>query len=370
MGAPEPSLKAGVIFPQTECGTDVAAIGEVRPDRRGDGLRPSLRGRPRPRRRSEVPLPPVAGHVLYEAVVHEALTLMAYLAAITHRLTLATGILILPQRQTALVAKQGRPRSTCRSGGPAALSASASRAGNAVEFEALDETFENRGRRSAEQVAVLRAPWSSAGRGTSAATSSHRDQPRRPPTRCRSSGSIPDLSSAWAAASSRCRPRRPSSGSRRSRRRRMGARTSRPRPRARRSSPVSTSTCARRAAIRPRSRWRAASAPRRRGPRRIGKDRSTPGRPSARPSSSPSRVAPASSSPIGHLDGAAQIQGGRIEGRAGSASGAAFIICISIDRPDAAIAFYAGSSRARRRRAGAACRRSLRRTTCSCCSPG
>jgi probable F420-dependent oxidoreductase len=92
----------------------------------------------------------------HEAVVHEALTLMAYLAAITTRLTLATGILILPQRQTALVAKQAAQIDV--------LSAGRLRLGigvgwNAVEFEALNETFENRGRRSAEQIAVLRALW-------------------------------------------------------------------------------------------------------------------------------------------------------------------------------------------------------------------
>src|SRR5262245_30689721 len=42
----------------------------------------------------------------YKRVVHESLTLLGYMAAITTRIVLATGILILPQRQTALVAKQ------------------------------------------------------------------------------------------------------------------------------------------------------------------------------------------------------------------------------------------------------------------------
>ena len=92
----------------------------------------------------------------HEAVVHEALTLMAYLAAITSRLTLATGILILPQRQTALVAKQAAQIDVL-SGGRLRLGIGVG--WNAVEFEALNETFENRGRRSAEQIAVLRALW-------------------------------------------------------------------------------------------------------------------------------------------------------------------------------------------------------------------
>jgi probable F420-dependent oxidoreductase len=149
-------VKTGVIFPQTECGTDVKAIGEFVRDVEAMGFDHLF----------------VADHVLgadpkfhfhpslatysHEAVVHEALTLMAYLAAITTRLTLATGILILPQRQTALVAKQAAQIDVL-SGGRLRLGIGVG--WNAVEFEALNETFENRGRRSAEQIAVLRALW-------------------------------------------------------------------------------------------------------------------------------------------------------------------------------------------------------------------
>jgi probable F420-dependent oxidoreductase len=151
-----PSLKVGVIFPQTECGTDVAAITEFVRGVEAMGFDHLF----------------VADHVLgadprfhphpslatysHEAVVHEALTLMAYLAAITSRLTLATGILILPQRQTALVAKQAAEIDVL-SGGRLRLGIGVG--WNAVEFEALNETFENRGRRSAEQIALLRALW-------------------------------------------------------------------------------------------------------------------------------------------------------------------------------------------------------------------
>jgi probable F420-dependent oxidoreductase len=149
-------VKIGVIFPQTECGTDVAAIGEFVKNVEAMGFDHLF----------------VADHVLgadprfhshpslatysHEAVVHEALTLMAYLAAITTRLTLATGILILPQRQTALVAKQAAQIDVL-SGGRLRLGIGVG--WNAVEFEALNETFDNRGRRSAEQIAVLRALW-------------------------------------------------------------------------------------------------------------------------------------------------------------------------------------------------------------------
>lgn len=149
-------MKVGVIFPQTECGTDVKHIGEFVQAVEAMGfdhlfVADHVLGAD-PRFHSH----PSLGTYSHKAVVHEALTLMAYLAAITSRLTLATGILILPQRQAALVAKQAAQIDVL-SGGRLRLGIGVG--WNAVEFEALNETFENRGRRSAEQVAVLRALW-------------------------------------------------------------------------------------------------------------------------------------------------------------------------------------------------------------------
>src|SRR5437867_11098887 len=99
-------MKIGVIFPQTECGTDVGAIAEFVRAVEAMGFDHLF----------------VADHVLgadprfhshpslvnysHESVVHESLTLMAYFAAVTRRITLATGILILPQPPTLLVANQ------------------------------------------------------------------------------------------------------------------------------------------------------------------------------------------------------------------------------------------------------------------------
>ena len=149
-------MKVGAIFPQTECGADIGAIVEFVRAVEAMGFDHLF----------------VADHVLgadpkfhshpslasysHESVVHESLTLMAYLAAITQRITLATGILILPQRQTVLVAKQAAELDVL-SGGRLRLGIGVG--WNAVEFEALNESFENRGRRSAEQVAVLRSLW-------------------------------------------------------------------------------------------------------------------------------------------------------------------------------------------------------------------
>jgi probable F420-dependent oxidoreductase len=92
----------------------------------------------------------------HRSYIHEPLTLMAYLAAITARLKLVTGILILPQRQTALVAKQAAEVDVL-SGGRLRLGIGVG--WNPVEYEALGQDFHNRGRRCDEQIAALRALW-------------------------------------------------------------------------------------------------------------------------------------------------------------------------------------------------------------------
>jgi probable F420-dependent oxidoreductase len=92
----------------------------------------------------------------HKSYLHEPLTLMSYLAAITHQIHLVTAILILPQRQTALVAKQAAEVDVL-SGGRLRLGIGVG--WNPVEYEALGEDFHNRGQRCAEQIAVLRALW-------------------------------------------------------------------------------------------------------------------------------------------------------------------------------------------------------------------
>ena len=92
----------------------------------------------------------------HQSYLHEPLTLMGYLAAITSKINLVTGILILPQRQTALVAKQAAEVDVL-SGGRLRLGLGVG--WNPVEYEALGENFHNRGRRYEEQIEVLRALW-------------------------------------------------------------------------------------------------------------------------------------------------------------------------------------------------------------------
>jgi len=90
---------------------------------------------------------------IYSAV---GFVLFGFLAAATRRVELVTGILILPQRQTALVAKQAASVDIL-SGGRLRLGVGVG--WNAVEFEALGESFKNRGRRIEEQIDVMRALW-------------------------------------------------------------------------------------------------------------------------------------------------------------------------------------------------------------------
>ena len=92
----------------------------------------------------------------HRSLIHEPFALMGFMAAITKSVELVTGILILPQRQTALVAKQAAEVDVLTGG---RLRLGICVGWNHVEFEALGEDFHTRGRRSEEQIAVLRALW-------------------------------------------------------------------------------------------------------------------------------------------------------------------------------------------------------------------
>ena len=87
---------------------------------------------------------------------HEPFVLFGYLGAFTKSIELATGILILGQRQTALVAKQAAAADVFTGG---RLRLGVGIGWNAVEYEALGENFHDRGRRCAEQIELMRALW-------------------------------------------------------------------------------------------------------------------------------------------------------------------------------------------------------------------
>lgn len=88
---------------------------------------------------------------------HEPFTFFAFAAAVTTSIELVTTVLILPQRQTVLVAKQAAE--------VALLSNNRLRLGvgtgwNKIEYQALNENFTNRGKRQSEQVELMRKLWS------------------------------------------------------------------------------------------------------------------------------------------------------------------------------------------------------------------
>jgi probable F420-dependent oxidoreductase len=92
----------------------------------------------------------------HESIVREAIVMLGFIAACTREVTLGTAVVILPQRQTAVVAKQ-LAELDMLSGGRAMLGVGIG--WNDVEFEALNENFHNRGRRIEEQIEVLRLLW-------------------------------------------------------------------------------------------------------------------------------------------------------------------------------------------------------------------
>jgi probable F420-dependent oxidoreductase len=147
-------MQIGVVFPQTEIGPDVGAV-------RAYGQRAEQLGFSHLLAYDHVLGADPAVHEGWngpydvQTTFHEPLVLFGYLAAIT-RLELVTGIIILPQRQTALVAKQAAEVDLLAEG---RFRLGVGLGWNRVEYEALGKDFATRGRRSDEQVELLRRLW-------------------------------------------------------------------------------------------------------------------------------------------------------------------------------------------------------------------
>jgi probable F420-dependent oxidoreductase len=150
-------MKIGFIYPQTELRGDPVAVREIGLATEALGFDHLLAydhvlGATHDRE------PALNGPYTENHPFHDPLVMFAYLAGITSRITLTTGVLILPQRQTALVARQAAD--------VALLSGDRLRLGvglgwNYVEYDALGQDFATRGKRVSEQVALLRELWSS-----------------------------------------------------------------------------------------------------------------------------------------------------------------------------------------------------------------
>ena len=148
-------MQIGVVFPQTEIGSDPVAVRDYAQAAEDMGYSHVLAydhvlGASREAR------PGWRGPYDHNSPFHEPFVLFGYLAGVTSRIELVTGIIILPQRQTALVAKQAAAVDVL-SGGRLRLGVGIG--WNEVEYEALGENFRNRGRRVEEQVALMRALW-------------------------------------------------------------------------------------------------------------------------------------------------------------------------------------------------------------------
>ena len=88
---------------------------------------------------------------------HETFVMLGFLATVTKTIRLSSGVLIAPQRQTGVIAKQAA-EADLLSGGRLRLGIGVG--WNHVEYEALGEEWKTRGARQAEQVEVLRRLWS------------------------------------------------------------------------------------------------------------------------------------------------------------------------------------------------------------------
>ena len=150
-------MEIGAVFPHNEIGTDPQAIKDYAQGVEELGITHLLiydhvlgadRNRPGG----------FEGHYDKDVAFHEPFTTFAFIAAVTKNLDMITTVMILPQRQTVLVAKQAAEL--------AILSNNRFKLGigvgwNAVEYVGLNENFKNRGKRQAEQVELMRLLWES-----------------------------------------------------------------------------------------------------------------------------------------------------------------------------------------------------------------
>ncbi|MCB9114903.1 MAG: LLM class F420-dependent oxidoreductase [Caldilineaceae bacterium] len=148
-------MQIGVVFPQTEFGNDPLAMRDYVQMVEGLGYSHVLAYDHVLGANPERP-GGWSGPYTYQTPFHEPFVLFGFMAALTTRISFITGILILPQRQTALVAKQAASLDVV-AGGRFRLGIGVG--WNAVEYEALGEDFATRGRRSEAQIGLMRRLW-------------------------------------------------------------------------------------------------------------------------------------------------------------------------------------------------------------------
>jgi probable F420-dependent oxidoreductase len=148
-------VRLGVVFPQAEMGADPGGVRAYAEAVEGMGW-DHLLAYDHVLGADPAGHPGFSGPYTVESLFHEPLVLYGYLAALVPRLELVTAILILPQRQTVLVAKQAAEVDILTGG---RFRLGVGQGWNAVEYEALGEPFADRGRRMEEQIGLLRRLW-------------------------------------------------------------------------------------------------------------------------------------------------------------------------------------------------------------------
>ncbi|MCB8943258.1 MAG: LLM class F420-dependent oxidoreductase [Ardenticatenaceae bacterium] len=148
-------MRIGVVFPQTEFGSDPGAIKEYAQTAESLGFSHILAydhvlganpDRPGGWR----------GPYTHQSAFHEPFVLYSYMAALTETIEFVTGILILPQRDTVLVAKQAAALDVLSNG---RLRLGVGTGWNEVEYIAQNQDFHTRGQRQEEQIELLRLLW-------------------------------------------------------------------------------------------------------------------------------------------------------------------------------------------------------------------
>ena len=148
-------MKLGVTFPQNIIGGDPAVVRDFAQTAEGLGYAHLVAYD------HVLGVNPAAyldwrGPYTSQDLFHDPFTLFSYIAGITERIELSPQIVILPQRQAVLVAKQAASLDVLSSG---RLRLGIGIGWNEVEYIALGENFHDRGKRSEEQMAVMRALW-------------------------------------------------------------------------------------------------------------------------------------------------------------------------------------------------------------------
>ena len=148
-------MKIGVIYPQTELKGDPLAVRSIGLATESLGF-DSLVAYDHVLGATHDREPKLNGPYTENDPFHDPFVMFGYLAGITERIEFVTGVLILPQRQTVLVARQAADVDLLSGG---RLRIGAGIGWNYVEYDAMGQDFSTRGKRVSEQVELLRKLW-------------------------------------------------------------------------------------------------------------------------------------------------------------------------------------------------------------------